>query len=390
MKNILFYKLKNKYEIKIIGNNIERFIHRLNSNKIDLLGIKYIKYNEVNILIYKNDYDKVLKLKTIYEIRLISEKGFISFKNNLKKNIIFLICISICFIILKYMTMTVFSIKIVHNDKDIRNIISNELKNNGIVKYSIKKSYKEIESIKKSILNKYKDKIEWIEIEENGIEYIVRVQERNIIENSKKDKKYNIVSKKEAIIKEIKSSSGVIIKNINDYVSKGDVIISGEVKLNEELKDTINCEGTIYGEVWYETSIEYPLTYREVRETGNVKNVYSIKFLSKYINLFDFNKYKTSNKKEKILINNNYLPIYFIKLNERETIVIEDIITSDEAIIKAKELGIKKMKDNLKENEYIIKSNVLKTSIKEDKVILKMFFSIYENITDYSEIKEIA
>ena len=386
MKNILFYRLKDKYEIKVIGNNIERFIHRLSSNNIDLLNIRYIKYNEVIILIYRNDYEKILKIKTIYEIILISEKGLICFKNKLKKNIVLLISIFACFLILKFMTMTVFDIKIVHNDKEIRSIISNELKNNGIVKYSIKKNYSEIQSIKQSILNKYKDKIEWIEIEENGVQYIVRVQERNIITSKKDDKKYNIVSKKEAIIKEIKSSSGVVIKNINDYVSKGDVIISGEVKLNEELKDIINCKGTIYGEVWYEISVEYPFVYNEIRETGNVKNEFSIKFLSKYINLFDFNKYETSIIKEKVIFSNSFLPIFFVKKNERETNVIEEVITSDEAIKKAMELGVNKMKDNLDINEHIIENRVLKTSIKEDRVILKMFFSIYENITDYSEI----
>ena len=281
----------------------------------------------------------------------------------------------------------VFDIKIVHNDKEIREIISNELQNYGIKKYSFIKDYNEIQVIKQNILDKYKDKIEWLEIENVGVKYIVRVQERSIIKNDKYDGKRNVVSKKSAIIKSVKASSGVIIKNINDYVSPGDVIISGEIKLNEELKNIVDATGKVYGEVWYSTTVEYPFTYKEVKETGNTKTVYSIKFLNNYINLFDFNKYKSSIKEEKILFSNSILPIHFVKLKERETEVIDEVLTEELAIDRAYELSINKRKQNLNEDEYIIKSSILKTTIKEDKVILEMFFSVYEDITDYKEIE---
>ena len=235
-------------------------------------------------------------------------------------------------------------------------------------------------------LYKYKDKIEWLEIEKVGVKYVVRVQERSIIDRTKEDGKHNIVSKKSAIIKKINATSGTIVKSINDYVVEGDIIISGEIKLNDEIKNYVNASGTVYGEVWYSTTVEYPFTYKEIKETGKKKNVYSIKFINKYFNIFDFNKYKTSIKNEKILISNNTLPIQFVKLEEKETKVIDDVLTEELAIDKAYELSVKKMKENLKEGEYIIKSNILKTTIKEDKVILEMFFSVYENITDYRDI----
>ncbi len=387
MKNSVFYQIKSKVVVCVKGNNIERFIHRLVSNKIEILKLKYVKYNEVNITIYKKDYDDLIKLKTVYDVSIIDEKGLIKLKKILIKNIYFIISIIICYIILKVLTSMVFDIKIVHNDKEIREIISNELQNYGIKKYSFIKDYNEIQVIKQNILDKYKDKIEWLEIENVGVKYIVRVQERSIIKNDKYDGKRNVVSKKSAIIKSVKASSGVIIKNINDYVSPGDVIISGEIKLNEELKNIVDATGKVYGEVWYSTTVEYPFTYKEVKETGNTKTVYSIKFLNNYINLFDFNKYKSSIKEEKILFSNSILPIHFVKLKERETEVIDEVLTEELAIDRAYELSINKIKQNLNEDEYIIKSSILKTTIKEDKVILEMFFSVYEDITDYKEIE---
>ena len=237
MKNSLLYKIESKVIICVKGNNIERFIHRLVNNNIELLEIKQIKYNEVNIAIYEHDYKKVLKLKTTYEISLIGEKGLIKIKHFLLKNIYLIISFLICLIILRILTNLIFQIDIIHNDKEIRNIISRELTSAGIKKYTLNKKYNEIQDIKQNILNKYKDKIEWLEIEKVGVKYVVRVQERSIIDRTKEDGKHNIVSKKSAIIKKINATSGTIVKSINDYVVEGDVIISGEIKLNDEIKN---------------------------------------------------------------------------------------------------------------------------------------------------------
>ena len=169
MKNSLLYKIESKVIICVKGNNIERFIHRLVNNNIELLEIKQIKYNEVNIAIYEHDYKKVLKLKTTYEISLIGEKGLIKIKHFLLKNIYLIISFLICLIILRILTNLIFQIDIIHNDKEIRNIISRELTSAGIKKYTLNKKYNEIQDIKQNILNKYKDKIEWLEIEKVGL-----------------------------------------------------------------------------------------------------------------------------------------------------------------------------------------------------------------------------
>ena len=143
----------------------------------------------------------------------------------------------------------------------------------------------------------YKDEIEWLEIENVGVKYIVRLELRKIPEQADTIENRHIVASKDAIIKIIESSSGQIVKNKNDFVHKGDIIISGSIKLNEETKKNIGAIGNVYGEVWYKTTIEYPLIYKENKETGNKRTVYVLKILNKEIELFNFNKFK--NKKVK-------------------------------------------------------------------------------------------
>ena len=46
------------------------------------------------------------------------------------------------------------------------------------------------------------------------------------------------------------------------------------------------------------------------------------------------------------------------------------------------------MEEKLDDDERIIDYKVLKLNIKEDKIVLDVFFTVYENITGYSKIIE--
>ena len=386
MKNKIIYQLKSKIKLSITGKNINRFIMRLHNNKIEILKCNHINKEKINIIIYEKDYKKLEEIKTIYNIEKLNTYGMIKIKKKLNINKYLIISIMLGIIILKTLSSIIFDIEIVYNDKETRDFLRQELKNYGIKEKTFKKSYHQIEKIKEDLINKYKDKIEWIEIETKGTKYIVRLEIRIIKEKEEIPKNRNIISKKDAIIKEIKAEHGQIIKEINSYVKKGDTIISGNIMDNEVIKNTVPAEGVVYGEVWYEINITYPFVYQETKELGNTKEVYVIKFLNKNIELFNKNKFKTKKIKEKTIISNNILPISIVKQNQTETEEIQELLTIDEAIKKASDKGIEKIKNNLKEHEFIINYKILNTNIKENELELSMFFSVYENITEYQEI----
>lgn len=209
---------------------------------------------------------------------------------------------------------------------------------------------------------------------------------RKIINIEKDYKKRNIVAKKSAIIKKIFAKNGVIIKNVDDYVKEGDVVISGEVMLNETVKDTIKAEGEIYGEVWYNIKVEYPYIYSEKILTGRKNSVCAIKFLNKTLELLNFNKYKDKIIEEKVLLKHLFLPISLVKQNQKQVKVTEYVATEEEAINKALEKGRMQIESKLNDKEYIINEKQLKVDIKESKIVLDIFYAVYENITGYAEI----
>lgn len=381
-------RFKSKVALNVKGKNINRFIKKLTARKINILSLKYIDKNEVKLIIYKEDLETVLKIKSIYEVYEEDVFGYLKIKRTFMINKHLIIFLLVGFSIFIFLTNVVFDIEVVHSNKEIRGLIKDELNERGIKKYTLKKSFKNLEKIKEDILNAYPDRLEWLEIEEVGTKYIVRAEEREIV--TKKDNKVprNLVAKKDAVIKKVTASSGVIVRNTDDYVKKGDVIVNGEVILQEEkTMGKVRALGKAYGEVWYVIKTEYPFAYYEEKETGKKKESYNIKFLNKDIEL-GFKKFKNKKVEEDVILSHPLLPIKLVHQKQKEVKVISDVLTFDEALVKAQEHSIKKMKNSLKKDEYIIRSKYLKSSMKENTVEVTMFFAIYEDITEYRDIDD--
>lgn len=389
MKNEWIDHLKSTYVLKITGKNVSRFIRKLIIQKIELLKVDDINHNEVRITIYKKDYNKVIEQKTIYEIDFLESHGIIHIKKIIKFHKVFIFFLFIGLIILYILSHMIFSVQIVHTNHEIRDILTNELSSFGIKKNHFKKSYKTVKKIKKKILERHKDKIEWLEIENIGTKYIVRVEMRKLKEEKKETKKVDIIAKKDAVIKQIVAESGEIIKKENDYVKKGDIIISGNVFLNDKWMASTRASGKVYGEVWYNVKVSYPYIYYEEYLTGKKNTVYTFKFLNKRIELFNVKPYKEKNIQSKVLLKNNILPISLEKEKQSQKKVIRQILTEEEATIEAVKVARKKMQRNLSKKEHIISEKKLKVNVKDSKIVVDMFFTVYEDITDTREVEEI-
>lgn len=388
MKNDLFFKYRSKVLIKIEGKNIERFLKRLISNHIELLKITHHRYNSVSVLIYKEDYDKVLQLKSIYDVTLEDIYGIIKIRKviSLYRYILGFSILGILLLI--FLSNVIFKVEVVHNDRGIREFIQKELEGYGIQPYHFKKNFQEIQSIKRELLERYKDSIEWLEIETKGTTYIVRLQERIIPNIDKETVKQDVIAKKGAILKRIISSNGETIREINQYVNAGDVVISGTIHLYDQVKDIVRAEGQIYGEVWYSVTVEYPYIYSEIKETGNEKKVYALRLLNS-IKEFTFHPYKEKRIDEKILLSHSFLPIAFVEQQQKELTTLSEILTEEQAIDKAINKANQKIEESMDEDEKILSYHILSTKIEEEKVIVEIFYSIYENITDYRPIEEV-
>ena len=387
MKNNFFLFFKSKIKINIKGRKIERFIKRLADNKINIYNMEMINRNEANIVILKSDYLKVLNIKSIYEFNIVGGTGMIKIRKTLKLNSLILFFLVIGIIVLQILSRMIFSIEVIHTDKSIRNKMLSELENYGLKIHAFKKSYDEVQKIKEQILTNHKDDIEWLEIENIGTKYIVRLEERKIKNNEESNEKRHVIASKNAIIKKIEAENGEIVKEINSYVNAGDIIISGNITLNEQVKNTVSASGHVYGEVWYKVKVDYPLAYSEKHETGNSQKRLVFNFLNKSYEL-GFKKYKDKNVSSKTILKHIFLPISLTYDNQREVIAIDEVYTIEQAIKKAEERAYAEINSKLNDKEKILSSKNLKVDVNDSKIELEMFFTVYEDITEYQKIEE--
>lgn len=376
------------YIIKIEGRRPNSLLSLL-----IILKIPFIKKKETKdylILEIEEEYfQKIKKLAPTYEITILKRTGKAYLIHLYKTKKIFLYSIIFAFLVIILLTNIIFSVRVVETDKEIKDMILTDLRENGITRFRFKVSYKRKEAIREKILEKEKDYLEWLEIEEIGTMYQVKVIRR--INNPKEDelKPRSIVAKKKGRITRIEADYGEVTTKKNDVVDKGDTLISGLIKNKEEIKTKVAARGKVYAEVWYQVNLNLPTIYQEEIKTGNKKNTLEIIFLDKNIFISELFKYNNSISKETVLYNNPLIP-FRISFTKKEEIKLKQVAyQEDKTLKKIKKLAVDKLKQRIGNDIKILAINVLKKKASADKIEVELFFKVEEDITSYESLENI-
>ena len=373
MKNIYIVKIEEKYFSKLIKYHI------------NILKIKKIKNYYLLYLDFLN-YEKLLKFKNIFELELIGYKGLIQYKLLFKKYFLFISFFALALVYLVFLSNIIFKIEIKTLDQEIANLVLKELEKRDISIHKWAVSFSKKESIREDILKNNKDKLEWLEITRVGSTYVVNVEKRIINEMDTDDTPQDIVALKNAIILKIEAKEGSIVKKLNDYVKKGDVIVTGSITHNDEVVDLVRADAIIYGETWYNVHVSYPYAYYEKTYTGNSKKRLSITLFNKKINLFDNSEYKEEEILEQKILYHKFLPFSFSLETVKEVVIRDEVYTPEEAAMMAISEAKEKILSTLPKDSKILSQKKLKIIVNDSTIEVDVFFKVYENITDTKKI----
>ena len=363
--------MNKQVKIEVTGS-VNRFINKCISNKIYLSNISYIDNNKITCIINLGDYKKIKRLNYYSKIKIVSYVGINKVKDMIKNNIFYIIIFILAFILMDIITSYIVDIEVIHSSSSIRKLIYKELENNNVKKYSFAYDFNELEKIQDNILNNNKEKLEWISITKDGMKYIIRCEERKIKEINKESGYRNIVAKKDAYITKIISTKGVNLVRSGEYVKKGDVLISGEIKLYEEVKGDTLATGYVYGNVWYNVEVSIPKEENKKEYTG--KSRFNININDK---IFFKNKYKYFSQENIREIKILGLKIKFYKEKEYG---YKKHILSDEEI---ENLVNDKIKEKFSNIGTISSQKVLKKEINNSTIDYRVFVICNELINEY-------
>ncbi len=368
--------MNNYYKIEIKGKNVSHIFNRILKEKIDIFDVSYEK-NLITLNVKYEDYLKIKKINTIYEINIIEVSGTKKYKNIYKFYKLFIFVFLINLILIYTYSKMIFKITIDCQNEELKNIVRQELNKNDLKIFSFQKPFNKIVEIKETIKKNNKDKIEWIEIEKDGVFYNVSIIERKKEQIENDNIKHDLVANKTGIIKDMYITSGEIIKNKGDYVAKGEVIVSSNIKKSDEVKNIVDAKGKVFAEVWYLVKLNSPFKTKEKVTNGTVTSL-KLKILDREFTLIKTKSKKITDEFKKNLFNNNVFSIYIEKINSKKEIPKE--YTKEELLEILLNQAKKSILDNLDENEKILSQKTLKNTINNGKMYVEVFFKVYEDI----------
>ena len=375
--------MNDKVWIKASCDNYYKLINKIEKLSIKIYEIKYIE-KIIYLKVTKKDYAKIKKYIISYKFKVEKNLGLQRIFDIIKQEKIFAISLVIGLLVFLCLKNMIVKINIVHENQEIRELISDELKENKIEILRFKKSYKKLDEIRQKILDKHPDKLDWMEFEIKGMTLNVKVEERIITDTKKNNEICDIVAKKNGVISDIKILQGESLVLINDYVKEGDTLISGTIKYNEIDKRYTCADGEIYATTWYTGSISIPFKYYEYENesdkrynlvwehNGNKHEIFRNRlenFNSNYktlLKIFDFNLY----------------------LDKQVSVAkIEKEYTEEEALNEGVNKVVESVEKKLTKKDIIIDKKVLKKVKNNSTMDIDVFVVVKELISTQKKIE---
>lgn len=391
MKNQWIHFFSGMVKVSLKGRGIERFINQLIRHQILVWNVKKHGDESITCYILLKDIPKIRQIirNSGCKLSFLEKKGLPFLIKKAIQNSGFFIGIILFFIVITLLSNMVWGIEIKGANPETEHKIMKELEKMGIKKGKLQFFIRDVDSIQKELTDKI-DEITWVGVVLNGTTYEFEVVEKNLPEPAKKLSPRNLVAKKEAIITSMFVEEGQALVKINDYVKKGQVLVSGEIG-SEENKKQVPAQGEIFGETWYKSDVEVPLNSIFHVLTGDFRERYFLSIGHFQIPIYGFKKiefkeYEIEKDIKKIRFLKWTLPIAIQVNTFREKEVVTRNYTKQQAFQAAKKIAKQELLHKLPQKATIKGEKVLHQGIDNGKVKLSIHYQVIEEITTVQPI----
>ncbi len=386
MKNLWTNTFSGYTRIKIVGNYAELFLNKCIHEKISIWQIRRVG-NEV-IVCYVALVD-VKRLRPIVKatkvkVYFIERKGMPFLFKKMLSRIGFVGGLISFITILFLLSNMVWNVTIEGASPKVEHQLSKVIQELGIKKGKFLFLLPNVEEIQKLATSKI-DAATWIGVTLNGTTYHFRVVEQTLPEKQPPVSDRHLVAKKKAIIHDIFVEQGQGKVAPNDFVNKGEVLISGFIGKEGDLQ-LAPAKGKVLGEIWYKSKVSVPLVNKFSTLTGEKKTQYSLTFFNVSIPIWGFGKpqfseYEINDNQNRLRFLKWELPIQYNRTSflEKETQIRE--YSKEEALRIASSMAKEELLKKLGENAVIKGEKVLHETVTNGKVKLMIHYQVIEDIT---------
>lgn len=351
----------------------EKILNVLWDNEIYTCNIVKIDVATIRFTIYINDYREVEEIikKNKGKVRIVNTSGIIVLIMKMKKKVSLVIGAFIFFVVIYFLSNYIWAVEI-ETQKNLSPFeIRQQLSNIGI-KPGLEKSKINVRELEKQMEN-LNPEIMWIRIRIEGSTLKLLVKEKINPPSIEKVSFNKVVAKMDGEVKRIYTNSGNPAVVPGNIVKKGDDLIlptQGRDGFQIEVKPS----GTVIANTFYEKFMEIQISGEKLERTGRKTSdmyleFYGKKFyLKKAINGFAYY--------DKIEEGNGCFNkiIYFERTGKNINLDRESTIK------EAKEKLEASLKKTLSNDANIIDSKVTVEDVKEGTILVKVIFTVEQDI----------
>lgn len=390
-KNIVGY-----VTVQVQGEQPESFFQLCADQNIVVWDVNKVNSKQCQGKVYLVHFPKVEALadQSPYKVEVMSQSGYISQIKRLwrRKELVISILLSIA--ILFFLSNIIWKVEINGVSEGIEDKLNKELASYGLYEGAWSYSLESLDVVQQQILHTIPELL-YIGIEKKGTTYTIEAVEKLIIKEEESLPSQHLIAAKNGIIQKMFIKKGTPSVTINDYVQKGDLLVSGvleedqiedpEEDLSPVEKVITSAEGQVYANTWYEVTVTSSMYHYEEKLTGDKQKKLYIQIGNIEFPVWGFKKISYERSFEEKINKPLYLIKWKLPFSITEKTIYDktslDQVRSEE---EAKNMAIEHVKNDLQvklgKDTDILKYYVLHESVENGKVKLNLYISVLENI----------
>lgn len=385
MKNQWVYFFTGSVTVKVTGKGLERFLNRLSRQGIYVWEVRRLDENSITFKLSLNKIHHFRRAirKSGCSASFIDKHGFPFYIKRLIYNGGFLAGLATFFVLIFILSNMIWGIEIEGAEPKTEERIWKELDKLGVQIGSLQLLTDSAEEIQRTLTNNI-PAITWVGVRVEGTVYKLQVVEKNQPKPEKETGPQHLVAAKKGIIVKMYVQEGQPMVAINDYVKKGQQLVSGEIGV-EDRYSYIASKGEIIAETWYKSEVSIPLKKELTVLTGNEKNKHYLKFWKWDVPIWGYGNPKFEEYDQDLTTHpfkflRWELPIRYKEINIHEVEKAKHELNQEEAVAAGIEIAKKDLLSKLGEEAKIVKENILHKEVENGKVKITIHFTVHEDI----------
>ncbi|WP_126427742.1 sporulation protein YqfD [Brevibacillus marinus] len=386
MRNQLKEWVQGHVTVTIRGKRFERLLNLAVRKGVQIWNVRRRGQEEWQCDMLVSDYLRLRPLlrETGCRSHLLSRQGMPFLLVRLRQRAGFTVGFFLFFLSLYMLSSLIWSVEVIGTETIWPEEVRQAAQKIGIKPWAWKAKLKEPQILQAQLAEMLPE-ASYVGVELRGTKAIIQVVEKEQPDPPKVYSPRHLVARKKAVIHRIQAEAGRVMVNVNQFVNKGQVLISGMIG-NNARRGLVAARGKVEGEVWYVADVSVPLQQTSYSYTGEQQTSYHLLFGGYAVRLWPWEEvsyphFEQREQRHYLGYGDFRLPMGWKTATLYQTQPHQRKLSRDAAIALAKQVARADVLKKAGEDARIKDEKVLHVKEESGKVYLSLHYAVIEEIT---------